>query len=58
MTNAKLIDNLGNEEILVNSREAHESDELGIINLKNIPHGRIFIYDASTGKKIKNWSQN
>lgn len=58
MTNAKLIDNLGNEEILVNSRETHESDELGIINLKHIPRGRIFIYDASTGKKIKNWSQN
>lgn len=55
MTNAKLMENYGEEKVLVNARETFESDNLGRINLERIPQEPIFIYDVTTGKKITGW---
>lgn len=55
MTNAKLINNKGTEIVVVSCRETLETNEDGVISLKNEPVGNIFIYDLETGKKMQNW---
>ena len=56
MTNAKLIDNKGLEFVTVSRREELESNEEGIITLKDVPTESAFVYDLKTGKKLQNWT--
>ena len=58
MTNSHLINNNGNQAIIVNTREEHESDESGQIEIDKLPIGTIFIYDIKTGEKITGWSRS
>ena len=55
MTNSQLMQNLGEEVTIINSRKVCESDESGKIVFEHALHEPIFIYDASTGVKIKDW---
>ena len=56
MTNAQLIENMGEEIVSINARKVFESDETGKINIGHTPRGPIFVYDKATGKKITNWT--
>ena len=56
MNNIKLLENTGDDVISINVREERESDEYGKIVFDRTLHEPIFIYDASTGKKIQDWS--
>ena len=56
MTNAKLINNKGLELVTVSRREKLESNEEGVITLKDEPTEGIFVYDLETGKKLQNWT--
>ena len=56
MTNANLIENLGEEAILLGAKEIYETDEEGKIVIERTLRGPIFVYDMETGKKINNWS--
>ena len=58
MSNAQLLDNLGEEVVHVNERKVFESDEEGKIVLGHTPNGSIFVYDTATGKKITSWTRN
>ena len=57
MTNAQLIDNLGDEIVPINAREEYESDETGKIEIGRILRDPVFVYDKATGKKITNWTR-
>ena len=57
MSNAQLIENLGEEIILLNAREEYESDENGFVVIKHTPREPMFVYDKTTGKKIKDWNR-
>ena len=52
MTNSKLIEDTGIENILINTREEHESDEKGKVVTKQTPDSQVFVYDKQTGKRI------
>ena len=58
MSNAQLLDSLGEEVVPVNERKVFESDEEGKIVLGHTPNGSIFVYDMATGKKITSWTRN
>ena len=58
MANSQLVNNDGNQAIVVNTREEHESDERGQIEIDKLPSGTIFIYDVKTGEKITGWSHS
>jgi hypothetical protein len=57
MSNAKLVENLGEQIIPINAREWYESDETGKISIEHTLRDPIFIYDKTTGKKIKDWTR-
>ena len=57
MANAQLIENLGKEIVALNAREEHESDDAGKVVIERTLREPIFVYDKSTGKKIKDWSR-
>jgi hypothetical protein len=56
MTNAKLLEKNDGDFIQINKIEHLESDEEGLIHLKKIPSGKVFVYNKKTGEKIDNWS--
>ena len=56
MTNAQLINNEGEQIILINKREEFESDENGKIVIGRTLRGPVFVYDKATGKKITSWT--
>ena len=56
MSNSSLINNNGEQIILVNKREEKESDGAGKIEFGNALHEPIFVYDKETGKKITGWT--
>ena len=58
MTNAKLVNNLGHENIPIHTREEYESTGSARITLKHTPRDTIFIYDKTTGQKITNWTMS
>ena len=58
MTNSKLIENAGSQHIMLDTREQHESDEKGQLQIEKNPVGNIFIYDAVSGEKITGWSHS
>jgi hypothetical protein len=45
MTNAKLIENLGEQIIPINKQEIFESDENGLIEIGRTLREPIFVYD-------------
>ena len=53
MTNAKLINNFGDENIPIHVREEYESSGSARITLKHTPRDTIFFYDKTTGQKVK-----
>lgn len=57
MSNAKLIENHGEQIIPINIREEHESDENGTIAINRTLCEPIFVYDKNTGKKITEWTK-
>ena len=57
MSNSQLIENLGDETIVLNAREEYESDEMGKIVIGRTLRGPVFVYDLETGKKIKDWTR-
>ena len=56
MTNAQLINNEGEQIILINKREEFESDEYRKVHIGRTLREPIFVYDKATGKKITNWT--
>ena len=58
MTNSKLIENIGPQSITLETREQHESDENGQLQIEKNPVGAIFIYDAVSGEKVTGWSHS
>ena len=56
MTNSQLIENMGEEVVLLNTKEAYESDEAGKIEIGHTLQKPIFVYDKATGKKITGWT--
>ena len=58
MTNAKLIENLGEQIIPINKQEVFESDENGLIEIGRTLREPVFVYDQETGKKITNWTRS
>ena len=57
MTNAKLIENLGEQIIPINKRETFETDAEGKFVIQRTLREPIFVYDIATGQKIKDWSR-
>lgn len=57
MTNAQLVENMGDNIITLQTREARESDEDGKIIIEKDLCDPIFVYDKETGKKIKTWTR-
>ena len=57
MMNAKMLSNEGPSVVSVHKIECLESDENGAFILKHIPNGQIFVYNKTTGKKIKEWTR-
>jgi hypothetical protein len=57
MSNAQLIEDLGKEPIILNSRGTFESDSHGRIGVASGLCEPIFVYDKLTGEKITNWSR-
>lgn len=54
LSNSKLIElEPNNSSILITNREYCESDENGKITLKQVPVGKIFVYDEETGEKLE-----
>lgn len=58
MSNAKLIENQGEQIIPINSREEYETDADGKFTIERTLREPIFLYDKHTGKKITNWSRS
>ena len=58
MTNSKLVENIGPQRIILETREQHESDDRGQLWIEKNPVGTIFIYDADSGEKITGWSHS
>lgn len=58
MTNAKLIENLGEQIIPINKQEVFESDGNGLIEIGRTLREPVFVYDQETGKKITNWTRS
>ena len=56
MSNAQFIQSLGDEIITLRKRVKCESDNVGKITFNHTLCEPIFIYEASTGKKIKDWN--
>lgn len=56
MTNSKMIEAKEEEPISVQKIENLESDRLGLVYLSQSPKEKIFVYNAATGQKIKNWT--
>lgn len=58
LANARLLDVEKNEEVLITEREELESNEHGVVTLKNIPAdlSQLFIYNKETGAKITNFT--
>lgn len=52
MNNAYLLEKPENEKVIISFWEKIESDERGDFQLKRIPHTKLFVYDAKTGKRI------
>ena len=57
MTNAQLVNNLGEQVVPVNKREEFESNERGEIFVGHALRDPVFVYDKDTGEKIKNWER-
>ena len=57
MSNAQLLENMGEEIIPINAREEYESDENGKIEIGRTLREPVFVYDKATGKKIKEWTR-
>jgi hypothetical protein len=57
MSNAQLIEDLGKEPIILNTRGTFESDAHGRIGIAPGLREPIFVYDKTTGKKVSNWSR-
>lgn len=57
MSNAKLIENNGEQIIPINTREEYESDENGMVTINRDLCEPIFVYDKNTGKKITGWAK-
>jgi hypothetical protein len=55
LTNAKLIEQVG-VPILISEQEDKETSELGVITLKHVPVGEIFVYNKNTGSRITNYT--
>ena len=58
MSNAKLIENSGRQIIPINAKEQYESDGTGKIVIDRELRDPVFIYDSTTGKKIKEWTRS
>ena len=58
MANAKLLENNGDEIVIINARKQYESDEEGKISIGRVLHDPIFIYDKKTGEKITDWHRS
>lgn len=56
MTNSQLVENMGDETVLINVRKEFESDEEGKISIEQTLRDPIFVYDKATGKKITGWT--
>lgn len=52
MSNAALFENSGSDEVIIDTRQEAESDDLGQIFLKSEPAGAVFVYNKDTGKKL------
>lgn len=52
MNNANLLSRKEEDNLLISQTEKKESNEEGVIELKNIPQDKLFIYDAITGLKL------
>lgn len=52
MTNSRMVEKDEGDVVKISEREYVESDENGIITLKNAPAHKIFVYDKETGKKL------
>lgn len=52
MTNAKLITNEGQNFVMINCREALETDDSGIVYTKHPMSEPVFVYDGETGARI------
>jgi hypothetical protein len=57
MTNAKLIENMGEEIVPINAREEYESDDTGKIIIGRTLREPVFVYDKETGKKLMGWTR-
>ena len=59
MTNAQLINNLGDQVVSINAREEFESDEKGeiVIDAKRTLRDPVFVYDKNSGKKLEGWTR-
>lgn len=57
MSNSKLVENMGEETVLINARQEFESDEAGKIIIGRPVCDPIFVYDIETGKKMSNWNR-
>ena len=58
MTNSKLSSLKSGEEVVIPVREIIESNENGIIELKQSARSNIFIYNEQTGEKIIAWTKD
>ena len=58
MTNSKLSSLKSGEEVVIPVREIVESNENGIIELKQSARSDIFIYNEQTGEKIIDWTKD
>ena len=54
MTNAQLIENKGDEIVLLNERREYETDDEGKIIIERTLREPVFVYDKATGNKIEN----
>ncbi len=55
LSNARILEKNSPENILLSQRETKESDDNGDIELKYEPVGQMFVYNADTGEKIKDF---
>lgn len=58
LTNAKIIAPAQPKPVEITERENLESGQDGAFTLKNLPKKDLFIYNASTGAKIENYTRN
>lgn len=57
MSNSNILEKGQGEVILLDAREILESDQDGKVEVNQKPEGKIFVYDAATGEKVKDWTR-